>query len=573
MNPLAGSIAASAAALQSTAAPPAAAQVMPGPARRNLLLLILLLAVVWFGNLEVRKLIRPDEGRYAEVPREMVATGDWVTPRQNGLKYFEKPALQYWATAAAYEVFGIHHWTARLWPALTGFLGVLLTGFAGARFWGLRAGMFAAAISASSLLYVLIAHINTLDMGVTFFLCLGLFTLMLAQREDADARARRNWMWLAWVALALAVLSKGLIGAALPAASLIVYTLWSRDWGLWKRLHLGTGLLIFFAVATPWFVVVSLRNPEFFQFFFIHEHVDRFLTKAHSRAGPPWYFVPILLLGMLPWTFLMFDACVRALRFEATPGFQPKRFLLTWILFVFVFFSASSSKLPSYILPIFPAAALLMGEYLARIRPRLLALHIVPVLALCIAALFLAPQAERLADVEVPLALYQAYVPWLIAAALAATLGAAAALVMALKSHPLASVITLSLAGLMSAQLVLTGHDHLSPASSTYHLIERIKPQLRPDAPFYSISIYDQTLPFYIQRNVTLVEYTGELSFGIDQEPGSFMRTYGEFEQRWAADTFAMAIMHPGTLAYFDRHKVPYVIIARDTRRVIVRKP
>ena len=214
-----------------------------------------------------------------------------------------------------------------------------------------------------------------------------------------------------------------------------------------------------------------------------------------------------------------------------------------------------------------------MGEYLARIRPRLLALHIVPVLALCIAALFLAPQAERLADVEVPLALYQAYVPWLIAAALAATLGAAAALVMALKSHPLASVITLSLAGLMSAQLVLTGHDHLSPASSTYHLIERIKPQLRPDAPFYSISIYDQTLPFYIQRNVTLVEYTGELSFGIDQEPGSFMRTYGEFEQRWAADTFAMAIMHPGTLAYFDRHKVPYVIIARDTRRVIVRKP
>ena len=567
MNRHAGAIAATAAAPQSVATP------VPPPSRRNWLLLILVLAIVWFANLEVRKLIRPDEGRYAEVPREMVATGDWVTPRQNGLKYFEKPALQYWATAAAYEVFGIHHWTARLWPALTGFWGVLLAGFVGARFWGVRAGLFAAAISASSLLYVLIAHINTLDMGVTFFLCLGLFTLMLAQRAEASARAQRHWMWLAWAALALAVLSKGLIGAALPAASLIVYTLWSRDWALWKRLHLFSGLLIFFAVATPWFVIVSLRNPEFFQFFFIHEHVERFLTKTHSRVGPPWYFVPILLTGMLPWTLLMFDACARAFRREATTGFQPKRFLLTWILFVFVFFSASSSKLPSYILPIFPAAALLMGEYLTRIRPRLLAWHIVPALLLGSIALWLAPQATRLADVEVPLALYQAYVPWLIAAAAVATLGAAAALVLALKSHPLAAVITLGFGGLVCAQLVLTGHDHLSPAASTYHLVERIKPQLRADAPFYSISIYDQTLPYYTGRTLTLVEYTGELSFGIDQEPGSFMRTYGEFEKRWAADKFAMAIMHPGTLAYFDRHNVPYVIIARDTRRVIVRKP
>ena len=140
--------------------------------RHNVLLLVLLLALVWFANLEARKLIRPDEGRYAEVAREMVVTGDWVTPRQNGLKYFEKPVLQYWTTALAFEVFGVHHWTARLWPALTGFLGVLLTALVGARFWGLRAGLMAAAVAGSSLLYVLSAHVNTLDMGLAFFLCL-----------------------------------------------------------------------------------------------------------------------------------------------------------------------------------------------------------------------------------------------------------------------------------------------------------------------------------------------------------------------------------------------------------------
>ena len=540
--------------------------------------LLLVLAVVWFSNLESRKLIRPDEGRYAEVPREMVATGDWVTPRQNGFKYFEKPAFQYWATAAAYEVFGVAHWTSRLWPALSGFLGVLLVGLVGARFWGMQAGVLAATVSASSLLYVLIGHINTLDMGVTFFLNLGMLSLMLAQRSsmgDAPASAERHWMWLAWVALGLAVLSKGLIGAALPAAALIVYTLWSRDWALWKRMHLGSGLLIFLGVTAPWFILVSLRNPEFFHFFFVHEHIDRFLTKAHSRTGPPWYFVPILLAGMVPWTLLMFDAGLRALRRESAEGFQPKRFLLAWIVFVFAFFSYSSSKLPSYILPVFPALALLIGDYLTRISSRAMALHTLPVLALALAAAWFAPQVTRLADVEVPLALYQNYVPWVIAAAAAAVLGSLLSLWWALKERVAAAAIALGLGGLIAAQLTLTGHDSLSPAASTWHLVQQIKPHLKsgtkPEIPFYSISIYDQTLPFYIERNVTLVEYTGELSFGIEQEPANFIKTYGEFEKQWRAAPYALAIMHPGTLVYFNQHKVPHTILARDTRRVIVR--
>ena len=562
------------------------------PGAGSIWLLALILAAVWFANLETRKLVRPDEGRYAVVPLEMVRTGDWVTPRQNGLKYFEKPAFQYWATAAAYEVFGVAHWTSRLWPALSGFLGVLLAGFVGARFWGLPTGLLAATVAASSPLYALIAHVNTLDMGVTFFLNLGMLSLMLAQREGGFSsptggsptgaphnRARRNWMWLAWAALGLAVLSKGLIGAALPAAALIVYTLWSRDWALWKRMHFFSGLLIFFAVTAPWFVVVSLRNPDFFQFFFIHEHFERFLTKAHSRVGPPWYFVPILLAGMLPWTFLMFDAGLRALRREPGGGFQPKRFLLAWSLLVFVFFSASSSKLPSYILPIFPALALLIGEYLSRISSRALAWHVAPAIGIGAVALYLAPQATRLADVEVPLALYRDYLPWLLTAAGCIVTGAALALWFALKARTLPAVLSLGFGALLAAQLALTGHDTLSPSSSTYHLVQQIKPYLKTgkDAngklalPFYSISIYDQTLPFYINRSVTLVEYTGELSFGIEQEPGSFIKDYAEFERQWRAAPDALAIMHPGTLVYFNAHKVPHTILARDTRRVIVR--
>jgi len=149
------------------------------------LLLLGAFALLWFGTLGERKLARPDEGRYAEIPREMVATGDWTTPRLNGYKYFEKPALQYWATAIAYELFGINEWTARLWTALTGFLGVLLVFYLGNRAFGPPVGRLAATILGSSLLWFIIGHINTLDMGVSFFMSLAVAGLVLAELDDA----------------------------------------------------------------------------------------------------------------------------------------------------------------------------------------------------------------------------------------------------------------------------------------------------------------------------------------------------------------------------------------------------
>ena len=123
---------------------------MTANARRFTWILWIALITVWFGTLDYRRLVRPDEGRYAEIPREMVASGDWLTPRLNAIKYFEKPALQYWATAAGYAAFGEQQWTARLWPALTGFFGVLLAWFTGRRLWGPQAGALSAAILASS---------------------------------------------------------------------------------------------------------------------------------------------------------------------------------------------------------------------------------------------------------------------------------------------------------------------------------------------------------------------------------------------------------------------------------------
>src|SRR5215468_8006421 len=161
--------------------PPSAPAAAPPdtPTPRGLALLALVFALVWFCNLDYRRLVHPDEGRYAEIPREMVATGDWLTPRLDGIKYFEKPALQYWITAAAYEAFGVHAWTARLWPALAGFLGVLFIGYLGLRLDGPVLGLYSAAALGSCLWYAGNAHILTLDSGLTLWMSVGLGSFLL----------------------------------------------------------------------------------------------------------------------------------------------------------------------------------------------------------------------------------------------------------------------------------------------------------------------------------------------------------------------------------------------------------
>ena len=202
------------------------------------------LTLLWFVNLDARRLVHPDEGRYAEIAREMVVSGDWVTPRLNGLKYFEKPPLQYWATALAYEAFGVHEWTARLWPALAGFLAVIAIGYAGFALGGASLGAFAGLALAGTLWHAGLAQIVTLDSGLAFFLTLGFAAFVIAQRSESAQRERCLWMGIVWAAMAGATLSKGLIGVVLPAGAMVAYTAATRDFALWRRLCIGAGLAI-----------------------------------------------------------------------------------------------------------------------------------------------------------------------------------------------------------------------------------------------------------------------------------------------------------------------------------------
>ncbi len=537
--------------------------------RRWLLVLGALMVALWFGTLDYRKLIKPDEGRYAEIAREMAVSGDWVTPRLNDLKYFEKPPLQYWATAAAYKTFGEDEWTARLWPALTGFLGIVFAAFVGQRLYGGSAGVLSAAILASSFLYLGIGHMNTLDMGFCFFLQLALGAFLLARHRPEEGR---RWMLLTWAALALAVLSKGIAALVLTGGTLIVFSLVNRDLACWKRLELLRGLAIFLAITSPWFVAVSIANPEFPHFFFIHEHFERFLTKAHRRYQPAWYFVPILLAGALPWTTLQLRALAGSWRAHG-PGFPANRLLGVWAILVFAFFSVSSSKLPSYILPMFPALAWLAAGQFQRTSRREWMLHLLPVALLAAVGVALAPRVGTMGDVETTGPMMWAYAKWLGAGAATLLGGSVLALALNWQRKPVWSALALALAAGIAGTCAILGHESLSRSNSAYHIAEELKPQLPSSSPLYSIKMYDQTLTFYLGRPVTLVDYTDEMGFGLEQEPHKALPSVDAFRQRWLTDTAPFAIMQPHMFPVLADSGLPMRVVARDTRRVIVTRP
>ncbi|PRE19563.1 glycosyltransferase family 39 protein [Burkholderia multivorans] len=542
-----------------------------------LVLLLVAFAVIWFTPLGMRHLIPSDEGRYAEMAREMFVTGDWITPRYNGYKYFEKPPLQTWLNALTFAWFGIGEWQARLYTALASFAGVLLVGFTGARLFNPLSGFLAAVVLASSPYWNLMGHFNALDMGLAFWMALSLCALLLAQRPGLRPAAVRGWMWLCWAAMAFAVLSKGLVGVILPGAVLVLYTLIARDWALWKRLYLVSGLVLFFAIATPWFVLVQQRNPEFFNFFFIVQQFRRYLTPEQNRPGPFYYFVPVLLVGFLPWLSVAWQSVRHALRMPRQPnGFSPMLVLLIWSAFIFLFFSASHSKLISYVLPVAPALALIIGAYLPLLGADRFRRHLLGYLVFFVAAafgiIFLAYQG----DARTPNALYRAFQIWLyVGLAIAAVLTLVAAWLNR-RAGVTAALAAFGAAWLMFGTIGGTGHDEFGRYSSGALLAPAVRAELAklpPDTPFYSIEMLDHTFPFYVGHTTIMVHRQDELAFGISVEPNKWVPTVDEWIARWKQDTHALAIMPPGEYDALVKQQVPMRVIARDNRRVIVEKP
>ncbi len=510
---------------------------------RYVTVLITLFAVLWFGLLGQRDLFDPDEGRYAGIPAAMVDTGDWLTPRLNDFKYFEKPVLQYWGTAVAFTIFGKSNASARLWTALLGFSTALFSMLVAFRLYGSRAAIYTFLISISYLMVVVFGHFLTLDMALSAFVVMGIGSLVIAHSSQSSERQTRNWMLFGWAALALATLTKGLVAIVLPAATLVVYSVWQRDWSLWKNLHFFKGLLLYLLITAPWFIAVSIANPEFAQFFFIHEHFDRYTSDVHSREGPVYYFIPYLLVGLSPWLMTGLRALFLP-GFKWLPdkpgGFDPERFMWTFVVVTFCFFSLGQSKLPGYILPILPIIAVMSGGQIA-LRGRIDADRWV-MLFFGLILLIAAFNVEQIASERYPVQQWAAYAPWLIGSGVLFLLSS---IVLFVKKTgqllPFAGAAFLSMG---ASLLILSGANALAESRSSRVIADIIAEALPAGVPVFTFQCYTEAAVFYLGRPVTVVEYEGELAMGIRLEPEKFIqrkpnsRQYGKIlirRQWWSS--------------------------------------
>jgi 4-amino-4-deoxy-L-arabinose transferase-like glycosyltransferase len=528
----------------------------------------LILAAAWFATMPLRPMLDPDEGRYAEIPREMLASGDWLTPRLNDLKYFEKPPLQYWATAAVYGVAGPHQWSSRLWAIGLAFACLPLVYAWVARRYGRRGALIALMALASSPYFAIVGQLNLLDQAFTFWLSVAVLAFTLAQGEAERSRSERRFMLIAWAAAALAVLSKGIVVGVLAGGTLTLYSLLERDARPWRRLHALRGVPLFLLIAAPWFIAVSVRNPSFAGFFFVHEHFARFLTTVHQRVEPWWFFLPLLLGAVLPWIPSFLRALRAGWRADAPAGaapraFRPLRFLLLYALVTLAFFSASGSKLVPYIMPLVPAIAAVTGATAAD------AGGFARLAARVVAGFFLV--------VTLGLAVYSAvhngYVPHaytvLACLALAAALAGLLLTLRRLSLGERAQAFALATCAVLAFQFGLWSFTVIPPARSSRNLAEAVRAHITAVTPLYSVGQYRETLSPYLARTFQLAGYEGELQFGLGEEPARRMDE-AEFVRRWSAGGEAVAFFDPGRWDALRRQGLPGRVIAFDDHTVAV---
>ena len=312
---------------------------------------------VYFYGLGDYGFIDPDEGRYSEIPREMIETGDFITPRLNYVKYFEKPPLHYWLTAVSFKIFGENEFSGRLFPVLSG-LGCCVLAYVLAL--KVTKSRYAAELSglmlSSSVLWYAASRINLTDMTLTFFFTASMTCYYLWSTEN-----KKLMLLLFYAFMAFAVLTKGLIGVVLPGGIALIHLIITKQYKKIAPLFSPRAILLFLVIVLPYFIAVCRKNPDFFEFFFIREHFLRYTTTIHARYEPFWFFIPIIIAGFIPWAGMIWDSMRAVFGKCKIIDRDSGLFLGLWFFMPLAFFSCSGSKLITYILPCIPPLAVLAG--------------------------------------------------------------------------------------------------------------------------------------------------------------------------------------------------------------------
>jgi 4-amino-4-deoxy-L-arabinose transferase-like glycosyltransferase len=334
--------------------------------RTDWLLLAGFCGFLFFFGLASFGLIGADEPRYAQVAREMLARHDWITPTLGGKPWLEKPALYYWQAMLAYRIFGVSDWAARLPSAVDATLMIAAVYVFLRRF---RPGsqLDGALMTASAAGVIGFSRAASMDMPLA-----AMFTVAMLAWYAWKETNGRGYLAGFYFFLALGALAKGPVALVLAVAVIAIYSMVTREYRLISRTLWLPGILLFSGVALPWYIAVQVRNPEFFRVFVLEHNLARFGSNLYHHQEPFWYYLPVTLLGLVPWTVFVLAAFAEAVRrwWAKRQTIGPEDgmnvFLLTWLIVPAVFFSISQSKLPGYIVPAVPAGTLLLSEYIQR---------------------------------------------------------------------------------------------------------------------------------------------------------------------------------------------------------------
>jgi len=538
--------------------------------RRLLLLLLAALTVLLFLELPGSWLFEPDEARYAEIPREMLATGNWLVPKLNGVDYFEKPPLTYWASAISIGVLGHNPFAARL-PERLAIVGTALLMLAALRKpFGERVALLSALAFLSSPLVFSLGRVALTDGVLTFTMALTLFSLhrfLLATAEDRPARGAAA---LAGLGCGLSLLDKGLIGLVLPGGAFVFWCLMRRDARPVGRVLLSWAPVTCLTAAVPYFVAVEKAAPGFSKFFWVHEHFARYATAEASRPGAWWYFLVTFLVGMLPWTFFSSRLGRRlwwSRRRETVPDASDLWFAL-WFSVIIVFFSLSHSKLTPYLLPACPAAAVLFARLLdANLRSG----EKTPSRPLAFHALFwtiVAPAGFVLLIRGGELARYG--VAALAAFALGALVITAWAGAFASKRRPLAGIGVVVAGWCIFYAALIVALPAVAVDQSAHDLAVAAGRAAGSDAEVVCYHTYLQGFPWELERRVRIFGWKGELAFGSARGgQASWFPSRDAFWKEWDSSKKMVALLRKKDRSDMYGHRAE--LVAQNRKFFVVK--
>jgi 4-amino-4-deoxy-L-arabinose transferase-like glycosyltransferase len=469
-------------------------------------------------------LIDRDEGRYAEGAREMLASGDWLVPRLFGVPYLEKPPLFFWMTAASCGLVGVDELGARLVSALAAAAGVVVTGLFARRAFGRRAGVLAAAVLATSGLYLVLARVVITDMLFSVLVTGALVSWFLAET------GKRSFLPF-WLLAAAATLTKGPVAAVLCGLVGLGYLALERSLGDLRSLRFWIGMPVFLAIVLSWFALVEIRYPGFVYFYVYKEHLLRVAGDEHRE--PFFWYLPWVLAGWLPWTPIavaLAPAIGRRLSEQTARG-RAARFVAIWACVVLVFFSIARGKLVPYILPMFPAMAILLGDALDdwledRAASAAVSRSVYAIAACLLLAVLAVPYAVWASPATVP--------PHLVALVPSALLAAAAVLLALARSHSLRPIAAVAASVAALECVVVLVASPIQRQLTTWPVVDILQKELRPDDEVVLYSGYFPNVPFYLQRIPLFVEGNRELDFGVSLEGSgpAIVKNIAELERR-----------------------------------------